>query len=242
MDWHKRFTQQATWTRDLRAYLFEKAGLVNAHRVLEVGCGTGAILQGLGAPASVYGLDINLSSLAECEINAPMAELVQGDALSLPYSDQTFDVVYCHFLLLWVRDPLQALLEMKRVTQPGGHIIAFAEPDYSQRVDKPEELIPLGEWQTEALKRQGADPGFGARLAESFFEAGIKLHETGTIQGGDSEPSPEEWETEWAVIESDLAGQVPDQDILKIKKLDDAAWDTGERVLFVPTFYAWGRT
>ena len=42
MDWHKRYTQQATWTRDLRSYLFEKAGLANARRVLEVGCGTGA--------------------------------------------------------------------------------------------------------------------------------------------------------------------------------------------------------
>lgn len=241
MNWHTRYTQQAKWTRDLRAYLFEKAGLAHARRVLEVGCGTGAVLQELNTPASMYGLDIDLSSLAECEVNAPKAKLVQGNALSIPYSNQTFDIVYCHFLLLWVKDPLQALLEMKRVTQPGGHIIAFAEPDYSQRTDKPDELIPLGEWQTESLKRQGAEPGFGARLAESFFEAGIKINETGTIQGVEREPSPEEWEMEWAVIESDLAGVVPETDIQKMKMLDQEARARGKRILHVPTYFAWGQ-
>ncbi|PIV25986.1 MAG: SAM-dependent methyltransferase, partial [Anaerolineae bacterium CG03_land_8_20_14_0_80_58_20] len=42
MNGHERYTQQARWTRDLRAYLFDKAGLRDARRVLEVGCGTGA--------------------------------------------------------------------------------------------------------------------------------------------------------------------------------------------------------
>lgn len=241
MNWHQRYTQQAAWTRDLRAYLFEKAGLSHARRVLDVGCGTGAILQRLNGTASLHGLDINPPALAECQVHAPGAALVQGNALSLPYSNENFDITYCHFLLLWVRDPLQALLEMKRVTRPGGHIIAFAEPDYSHRIDQPDELVPLGKWQAESLRRQGADPGFGARLAESFFEAGMDIRETGTIQGVDKEPSPQEWETEWAVIESDLTGIVPDADIQKMKKLDQQAWADGERVLHVPTYFAWGQ-
>ena len=241
MDWHARYTQQAAWTRNLRAYLFEKAGLVRARRVLEVGCGTGAILRELSTPASLHGLDLDPAALTECRIHTPGAELVQGNALSLPYPNASFDIVYCHFLLLWVRDPLQALTEMKRVTQPGGHILAFAEPDYSQRIDRPAALIPLGRWQTEALQRQGADPGFGARLAESFFQAGIQLRETGTIQGVEGEPSPEEWELEWAVIESDLAGAVPDADIQKMKLIDRQARSQGKRILHVPTYFAWGQ-
>ena len=241
MNWHQRYAQQATWTRDLRAYLFEQAGLADAQGVLEVGCGTGAILHELVTPASLHGLDINPSSLKECRVHAPKALLVEGNALSLPYPNESFDIVYCHFLLLWVRDPLQALLEMKRVTRPKGHILAFAEPDYSQRVDQPNELLPLGRWQTESLKRQGADPGFGARLAESFFQAGIKINETGTIQGVEKEPSPAEWEIEWAVIESDLAGIVPDADIQSMKMLDRQARSNGKRLLHVPTYFAWGR-
>jgi len=240
MDWHARYLQQAAWTRDLRAYLFKKAGLDSARRVLEVGCGTGAILRDLTTPATLHGLDLNPSALTQALVNAPAALLTCGNGLDLPYPSHSFDIVYCHYYLLWVSDPLQAVFEMKRVTKPGGHILALAEPDYFARVDKPAALRPLGEWQRDALQRQGADPGFGARLAETFFSAGIQLRETGTIQGGVDEPSVREREMEWAVIQADLGESVSREEIQKIKLLDDEAWSKGERVLYVPTYFAWG--
>jgi SAM-dependent methyltransferase len=240
MNWHRRYLQQAKWTRDLRAYLFEQAGLSKARRVLEVGCGTGAILSELPNPISIHGLDIDASALSQCRVHVPAASLVQGDALRLPCADNTFDIVYCHFLLLWVKDPLQTLLEMKRVTKAGAHILAFAEPDYTARVDEPPELIPLGQWQTESLRRQGADTSLGARLADLFFRAGIELIETGTIQSAEHDPSPKDWETEWAVIESDLSGSIPKDDIQKMKRLDGQARARGERKMHVPTYFAWG--
>jgi SAM-dependent methyltransferase len=242
MNWHTRYIQQARWTRDLRAYLFEKAGLEDASGVLEVGCGTGAILSELPTHLSLHGLDIDPAALAQCRIHASAASLIRGNALQLPYSNTTFDIVYCHFLLLWVSNPLGTLLEMKRVAKPGANVFAFAEPDYTARVDKPDELVQLGNWQTESLKRQGADPGLGARLADLFFRAGIELIETGTIQSADHDPSPDDWETEWAVIESDLAGLVADDDLHKMKTLDQQAQARGERELYVPTYFAWGRT
>lgn len=241
MNWHTRYTQQAKWTRDLRTYLFNKAGSKDARRVLEVGCGTGAILSELPDHISPHGLDLDAAALAQCQIHAPAASLIHGDAMQLPYSNQTFDIVYCHFLLLWVPDPLQALLEMKRVTRSGAHVIAFAEPNYLERVDQPDELFQLGKWQTESLLRQGADPGLGAHLAELFFQAGIEIVETGTIQSGEHEPSPDEWAMEWAVIESDLKGSVTERDIHEMKQLDQRARQRGIRVLYVPTHFALGR-
>ena len=240
MNWHARYLQQAAWTRDLRAYLFKKAGLEPAKRVLEVGCGTGAILRDLTTPATLHGLDLNPSALTQALVNAPAALLTCGNGLDLPYPSHSFDIVYCHYYLLWVSDPLQAVFEMKRVTKPGGHILALAEPDYFARVDKPAALRTLGEWQRDALQRQGADPGFGARLAETFFSAGIQLRETGTIQGGVEEPSVREREMEWAVIQADLGESVSREEIQKIKLLDDEAWSKGGRVLYVPTYFAWG--
>jgi SAM-dependent methyltransferase len=240
MNWHARYTQQARWTRDLRSYLFKRAGLKDASRVLEVGCGTGAILSELPGRPSLYGLDLDPATLAECRMHVPGASLVRGNALQLPYFDATFEIAYCHYLLLWVHDPLQALYEMKRVTRPGGHVIAFAEPDYTARVDEPAELIPLGSWQTRSLIGQGADPGLGAQLAGLFFQAGIRIIETGAIQSAGSEPSPGEWEMEWDVIESDLAGSVMGEDIQRMKQLDQHARQQGERVLHVPTYFAWG--
>jgi ubiquinone/menaquinone biosynthesis C-methylase UbiE len=241
MNWHTRYTQQANWTRELRTYIFDKVGLKNAGRVLEVGCGTGAILSELPEHPGIHGLDINLDSLADCRTHAPSALLTRGNALQLPYRNKSFDLVYSHFLLLWVHDPLLALREMKRVTQDGGYIIAFAEPDYTKRVDQPSALIPLGTWQTESLIRQGANPAIGTQLTGLFFEAGIKIIETGIIQSPEGEPSVEEWEIEWEVIESDLTGWVPASDIQKMKRLDKQACEQKTRVLYVPTHFAWGR-
>jgi SAM-dependent methyltransferase len=241
MNWHTRYLQQARWTQNLRAYIFDKLSLNDASRLLEVGCGSGAILADLPPRLSLHGLDLDPLALTQCRIHAPAATLTRGDALALPYAEGAFDVVYCHYLLLWVRHPLQALTEMRRVTRRGGHIIAFAEPDYSNRIDQPQELAPLGKWQTEALRKQGADVTFGSRLAESFFGAGIRLIETGPIQSGETEASAQEWDLEWEVIETDLAGTVSVEDIQKMKLLDKTARERGERVLRVPTYFAWGQ-
>jgi len=241
MNWHARYTQQAKWTRDLRVYIFNKINLAESSRILEVGCGTGAILSELPKQINLHGLDLNPAALAECRVHAPAAALIRGNALTLPYSDNSFDIVYCHFLLLWVDDPLQALREMKRVVKTGGHILAFAEPDYSSRIDQPGELIPLGKWQTEALIKQGASPNLGAELAELFFQAGIKILETGTIQSVENEPSLAEWELEWTVLEADLEESVADAEIQKMKSIDQQAWARGERLLNVPTYFAWGQ-
>ena len=239
MNWHTRYLQQAAWTRELREYLFDKAGLAGANRVLEVGCGTGAILREIHSPASLHGLDIQPAALAECRIHAPLVSLTHGDAHFLPYQDRSFDIVYCHFLLLWVNDPLQVVREMARV---GRIVLALAEPDYSLRVDEPASLKTLGEWQTEALDRQGANPCFGASLAETFYKAGIRLIETGPIQSAEKKRSADEWENEWAVIEADLADSIAGEDIQKMKVLDEQARRRGERVLNVPTFFAWGKS
>jgi ubiquinone/menaquinone biosynthesis C-methylase UbiE len=242
MDWHERFLQQAAWTRELRTYLFEQAGMSRARRVLEVGCGTGAILADLSTPAAVHALDLEPASLIKLRLHVPSVAPIRGNALELPYPMGVFDITFCHFFLLWLSNPLKALGEMKRVTCPGGAVLALAEPDYESRVDEPEELIPLGRWQAEALRRQGADPGLGNHLADLFHRAGIRIIETGILRtGGRFMRSSAERDLEWAVLEADLAESVPAREISKLKLLDEQAWERGERVLDVPTHFAWGR-
>lgn len=241
MNWHARYTQQANWTRKLRAYLFEQTGMAKAGRVLEIGCGTGAILSQIKTN-SLHGLDIQPASLIEACTHAPTTSLTCGDALSLPYPKNVFDITFCHFLLLWVPNPGRAVLEMKRITKQGGHILALAEPNYTARVDKPAELAMLGNWQTQSLQRQGADPSLGGNLAELFYQADIELIETGAIKNqGDDAPTSAEREIEWGVLENDLAGIIPSEEIQRLKKLDENAWARGERILHVPTYFAWGR-
>lgn len=241
INWHARFTQQANWTQELRAHLFKRVRMKKASRVLEVGCGTGAVLTGLET-RELHGLDIRPASLLKAREHVPAAILSCADALQLPYADGSFDITFCHYLLLWVKDPLQALLEMKRVTRPSGSVLALAEPDYSARQDKPAELAVLGRWQAESLESRGADTALGGRLAELFQEAGIELVETGTIRSrGDEAFTPEEWALEWEVLEHDLMGFASRDEVHRLKYLDAQARARGKRVLHVPTYFAWGR-
>jgi SAM-dependent methyltransferase len=241
-DQHLRFTQQARWTGQLRRYLFQKTGLESAQRVLEVGCGTGAVLAGLHSSGMIHGLDLDRTRLIEAADRSPGAVLTCGDASDLPFSTCRFDLTFCHFLLLWVSDPVQVLREMCRVTQPGGNVIAMAEPDYSQRIDHPEALVQLGQWQTASLRQQGADPDLGSKLAGLFIKAGMRIIESGSLKKRGNAPlKPDEWKSEWKMIEADLQGMVEDEELQRLKQLDHNAWKSGERVLYIPTFYVWGK-
>ncbi len=238
--WHAHYYQQAQWTYNLRRYLFERAGLAEARRVLEVGCGTGVILSELTmlTRGLAFGADISQDNLLLAMRIIPGATLANADAQALPFPSGAFDFSLCHFLLLWVGDPLRAVCEMARVTRPGGAVLALAEPDYGGRIDFPEALAPLGQRQADALRLQGADPLAGRKLAGLFHRAGLVSVESGVLGGQWSEPpSDEDWELEWQALAADLG---PSADLDRLRALDQSAWQSGERVLFVPTFYAWG--
>ncbi len=234
----------------MRFYLFKQAGLACANRFLEIGCGTGAVLADLPADkperAGVFGIDIDRSALTQAALHVPQAIFSGADAVNLPFKDAVFDLVFCHFLLLWVKDPLDALQEMRRVTRPGGAVLALAEPDFGGRIDYPPVLADLGRWQAESLRCQGADPLMGRKLVGIFHRAGLRQVQTG-IMGGEWKDFPgaatvvsTEIDLEWKVLMTDLAGQVPPQDIQRMREADELARQRGDRVLFVPTFYAWG--
>ena len=155
--------------------------------------------------------------------------------------EASFDIALCHFLLLWVADPRQVIAEMRRVVRPGGYVLALAEPDYGGRIDYPPEFAALGRLQAEALRRQGADPDLGRKLSALFHEAGLKLVETGVLGGQWSGmPNPQDNELEWQVLEADLGDSIDKTQFNRLRALDAAAWQRGARLLFVPTFYAWG--
>ena len=243
-DWHHRFQIQAHWTKDIRNYLYRRAGLHTARRVVEVGCGTGVLLEELSSHSHVviHGLDINPGYLNLAKHNSPGAYLTLGDAHCLPYINGIFEMAVCHFLLLWVENPQHVISEMMRVTRSGGAVLALAEPDYGGLIDYPPELAILGELQQESLRRQGANPQTGRRLGEIFNKADLRSIEVGVLGGQWSSPlSQEERDSEWAVLESDLEGAIPGTELERLRSLDTLAWESQERILYVPTFYAWGR-
>ena len=247
-EWHRRFLIQAGWTETLRRHLFQRAHVETFPRILEVGCGTGAILASIESREMVeprqtlVGVDIRASLLAAAAQQTARALLARAEGGRLPFADNTFNLAFCHFFLLWVEQPVKYIEEMKRVVKPGGHVMALAEPDYGGRIDYPDELKQLGVWQQDALRRQGADPLIGRRLSACFHQAGLVQVETGLLSGRWSGNHPlGEWESEWEIIAADLAGDVDSFTLERLRATDHRAWESGERVLFVPTFYAWGQ-
>lgn len=243
--WHRRFIQQARWTEEIRRYVVKEAGLGKAHFILETGCGTGAVLgsmQHLMPAARFFGIDLRLDYLQEAQQFAPQSHLAAADGAVLPFPDDSFEAVICHYFLLWVKSPEAILSEMRRVTRPGGMVVALAEPDYGGRIDYPAALADLGRMQGQALQIQGADPQMGRKLGALFHQVGLTEIHIGVMGGQWNEaPGFEAWESEWAVLQADLGHTLPPEKLNWLRSLDAAAWQKGERVLFVPTFYAWGR-
>ena len=93
-------------------------------RILDLAAGTGtssAVLAERGA--YVVPSDISLGMLRQGRVQQPGLDFVAGDALALPFPDDTFDAVTISYGLRNVERTLAALKEMHRVTKPGGRVV-----------------------------------------------------------------------------------------------------------------------
>ena len=106
-------------------------------RILEVGCGVGAVLAVLGQEfpgIRLYGVDIEPKQLdfarGHLERAGVQVTLLQADAHALPFEDESFDHVWMMWFLEHVGDPPEVLREARRVLVPGGAITAI-EVDYA---------------------------------------------------------------------------------------------------------------
>ncbi|HSC85708.1 MAG TPA: class I SAM-dependent methyltransferase [Polyangiaceae bacterium] len=114
----------------LEAGYVEKYG--RGKDVLEVGCGTGLVLERIRTFAgSARGVDLSPGMLEKARARG--LDVVEGSATALPFADASFDVTCSFKVLAHVPAIEQALAEMARVTRPGGLILAELYNPYSFR-------------------------------------------------------------------------------------------------------------
>lgn len=150
-------------------------------KILDVGCGAGSgLLQfvKLGFnPANLSGIDLSEQRIAHARILLPGIDIRAGDASRMPFSDESFDLVFESTMLGTLET--QSLLgtiadEMIRVTRPGGYIM-LADWRYSRRGsgvktaisrEKIAELFHVG-MGTEVVRRERGAlvPPLGRRLS-----------------------------------------------------------------------------
>jgi ubiquinone/menaquinone biosynthesis C-methylase UbiE len=240
---HRQYLVQSLWTAPNREYLLKLAGVRSTSRILEVGCGTGVILADIRRKnvLSCFGIDLDFTSLCFAKTENPSNLLAAADAQLLPFPDQTFDITLCHYFLLWVHDKNRTLREMIRVTRIGGAVIAFAEPDHRARIDYPSNLEEIGCLQNLSLINQGADTAAGRKLAQLFKTHGLVDVIVG-IYGNEfrRENALEAHKFEWNYLRDDLAIWLDEEKINQLFELDRQAWSNGQRILYIPTFWAIG--
>ena len=135
---------------------------------IDVGCGNGAFTELLVercAPRAIVGIDPAEAQLAYGRSRpvGRVAQFQKGDAMSVPFPDDSFDAAVMALVIFFVPDPARGLAEMVRVVKPGGIVTAYAW-------DMMNGGFPFNSMQVE-MRELGIPPTFPANANVSRIEA-----------------------------------------------------------------------
>jgi SAM-dependent methyltransferase len=111
----------------LSPQLADFAGVRRGQRVLDVGCGPGALTAELVTrlgPAAVVAADPSEPFVAAARARNPGVDVLLASAERLPFPDQTFDAALAQLVVHFMQDPVGGLAEMRRVTLRDGVVAA----------------------------------------------------------------------------------------------------------------------
>jgi SAM-dependent methyltransferase len=191
--------------------------------ILSVGCGPGVILRKLCAihpSIRATGIDISAERLQDAaEKNSYNSRLtfVCGDAHSMQFSSDSFDLVYARMLFEYLQDKERAAAEMVRVCRPGGTVL-FQDLDGQLLWNYPEDPVVQRavEEVVAGLEKTGFDPFVGRKLFYLAHQAGLKnIHiqvECYHLIAGAVDPSIlEQWELKLEIACPRIAEVVGDK-------------------------------
>lgn len=160
------------WSAPLADQFVEVAGVRAGQRVLDVGCGPGALTRVLAqrcGAESISAVDPSESFVVAAQERVPGVDVRRAGADALPFADGAFDATLAQLVVHFMPDPVAGLREMARVTRPGGVVAACVW-------DHAEGLGPLAVFlaaTADAHDESGLAGGRRGQLAQLFTEAGL---------------------------------------------------------------------
>jgi ubiquinone/menaquinone biosynthesis C-methylase UbiE len=120
--------------------------------VLEIGCGTGKLLNRLAqSNPSLVGIGVDLASgmVDQAKRKTPFGDrlqFIEANVTALPFDDAEFDAVFCAISFLHYPDPDRALSEVARVAKPGGrfYLADFTPPNWAPSDTILHDVSPAG--------------------------------------------------------------------------------------------------
>ena len=177
---HASVLRSHTWrtAENSAGYLLEH--LTDSAQLLDVGCGPATITCDLASRvAHVTAIEpvediLETARATATERGTDNVEFQVGSVYGLDFADDTFDVVHAHQVLQHLSDPVAALVEMTRVTKPGG-LVAVRDADYGAMTWFPEPT-ELDRWMTiyqGVARRNDAEPNAARHLLRWALDAGV---------------------------------------------------------------------
>ena len=172
------------------------AGVRRGQRVLDVGCGPGALtaelVERLG-PSAVAAAEPSSAFVAAARERHPGVDIRHAAAEALPFDDASFDAALAQLVVHFMAEPVAGLREMRRVTRPGG-VVAACVWDHAGGQG------PLSAfWQAVRTLDPGARDESalaGAReghLAELFSAAGLREVEESVLEARVEYATLDDW-------------------------------------------------
>lgn len=180
----------------LAPQLADLAGVGSGQRVLDVGCGPGALTSALvervGA-SGVSAVDPSEQFVAAARERHPGVDVRRAAAEELPFADGEFDAALAQLVVHFMADPVGGLAEMARVTRAGGVVCACVWDHAGEQTPLAPFWQAVHEVDPDAEDESGLAGGREGHLAELFAEAGLREVEETALPVRVEHASFEEW-------------------------------------------------
>lgn len=183
-DWGRRLVQIYS-TPDVvkqRQIILSKLNFQPGEKILDIGSGPGLLAEDIanvtGTASLVCGVDISDAMIALSKNRCaryPQIELRKGDATSLPYDDELFDVAVSTQVFEYIEDIQSCLQELYRILKPGGRALILCT-DWDTLIwntDNPNRMHRI----LTAFEAHCADPRLPRTIANKIRDAGFRIKE-----------------------------------------------------------------